>query len=410
MKLNKLFTTCLTFLLGGSLIFLSSGISPTKEVMAAATLNDVNVYFFHTPGCPECASERDFLLTKQTIYDNLSITEYDITIPAALALLDQAGTTFNVTDLRTPVTVVGGLLFSGFNDDVKAKLAKAIERYSLNEHVDIMAKIIASEEVLESDFDHTLDYDFYLPILGLVDVREISLAVIAIVLGFLDGINPCAMWVLIFLISLVLGSNDKKRIWLIGGIFLLTSGLFYFGLMMAWLKTIEFLVAKQAFQLIVGIFALGAGGYNIYSFIKAKMKKDDGCEVTSLPTKRKLIDRVKKIATTSSLPLALLGVATLAIIVNAIEIACSSGLPLLFTQILALNGITGTSSIWLVLLYILFFLIDDLIIFGIAVITLKVSPLSTKIGKYAHLVGGLIMLIIGILMIFFPEILLFSFL
>ncbi|MDD4104137.1 MAG: hypothetical protein PHU89_03970, partial [Bacilli bacterium] len=114
-------------------------------------------------------------------------------------------------------------------------------------------------------------------------------------------------------------------------------------------------------------------------------------------------------AAASSLPLALLGVVGLAIIVNVIELACSTGFPFMFTQILALNGFTGETAIGLILLYTLFFLIDDLIVFGIAVVTLKVSPLSSKIGKYAHLIGGVIMLIIGILMIVAPEILKFSF-
>jgi len=164
------------------------------------------------------------------------------------------------------------------------------------------------------------------------------------------------------------------------------------------------------FQIIVGIFALAAGGYNVYSFIKSRIKKDDGCEVTSVTTKQKIATRVKKIAAATSLPLALLGVMGLAVIVNSIELACSTGLPLIFTQILALNGISTGASVIYILLYILFFLIDDLIIFAVAVITFKVSPLSTKIGKYAHLIGGIIMILIGVLMIFFPEILLFSFL
>ncbi len=369
----------------------------------------VNVYFFHTEGCGHCQAERAFLDEQLAERDNVQVISYDIAESASLDLLNQAAEAFEESTVATPFTVLGGKHYVGFNTAIKVGLERSIERYSSNEHVDVMAKILADEPLSASDFDTSSDYEYQLPIIGLVDVREVSLAVLAILLGFLDGINPCAMWVLLFLISLVLNSKDKKRIWLIGGSFLLMSGLFYFGMMMAWLGTIQFLVAKEAFQIIVGIFALGAGGFNVYSFIKAKIKKDDGCEVTSVTAKKKIADKVRRIAATASLPVAIVGVMGLAIIVNAIELACSTGLPLIFTQILALNGFEGGTSVLLILLYIFFFLIDDLIIFALAVFTFKVSPLSTKIGKYAHLIGGIIMLGLGVLMIFFPEILLFSF-
>jgi thiol-disulfide isomerase/thioredoxin len=396
-----------SFMAGFGLLF-SLGSRPI-EVAAASGPYPVNVYFFHTDGCGHCQAERAFLDEQLAERDNLQLIAYNIAETASLDLLHQVAEAFEEETVATPFTVIGGKHYVGFNPAVEAALQRVIARYSANEHVDVMAKILAEEPLLETDFDTSSDFEYQLPIIGLVDVREVSLALLAVVLGFLDGINPCAMWVLLFLISLVLNSKDKKRIWLIGGSFLLMSGLFYFGMMMAWLGTIQFLVAKEAFQIIVGVFALGAGGFNIYSFIKAKIKKDDGCEVTSVTTKQKIADKVRRIANTASLPLAIVGVMGLAIIVNAIELACSTGLPLIFTQILALNGIEGGTSALLILLYILFFLIDDLIIFALAVFTFKVSPLSTKIGKYAHLIGGLVMLALGVLMIFFPEILLFSF-
>jgi len=409
MKLNKYFKIALSLLVGAGLLFSSQATQPVKTY-AETTSYDVNVYYFTTPGCGHCASLKTYLTEQEETRSNLTLTEFDISDTQYLDLLEQTADIFSETNVAVPFTVIGGKHYVGFNNVIKASLGRLIERYSQTEQVDIMAKIIAQEPVLATDFDLTSDYEYDLPLIGTVDVRDISLGLIAVALGFLDGINPCAMWVLLFLISLVLGSSDKKRIWAIGGVFLLTSGIFYFIMMMAWMQTIQLLIAKVYFQIIVGVFALLAGAYNVYSFTKAQIKKEDGCEVTSVTTKQKLAARVKKIAAISSLPLALLGVVGLAIVVNAIELACSTGLPLIFTQILALNGYVGAASIGYILLYILFFLIDDLLIFGIAVVTLKVSPLSTKLGKYAHLIGGIIMALIGLLMIFAPEILMFSFL
>ncbi|MDY0399820.1 MAG: hypothetical protein WCX47_04975 [Bacilli bacterium] len=408
MKFKRFLISALLAFFGFSLATLAT---PTSEVMVTAvdTPNQVSIYYFTSPGCPHCASLKDYLALKQEEKPHLILREFDVMIQENEDYLYAVADAFDETNVSTPFTIIGGKHYVGFSSVTEAALNRIISKYESEEHVDVMAKILAGEPLLESDFDQSSDYEYEIPIIGTVDVREVSLGLIAIILGFLDGLNPCAMWVLLFLISLVLGSDNKKRIWLIGGFFLFTSAAFYFVLMMAWLQTIHFLVAKVAFQIIVGIFALLAGGYNLYSFIKAQVKKTDGCEVTTVTTKQKLVAKVRKIAMASYLPAAILGVIGLAIIVNAIELACSTGLPLIFTQILALNGFVGASSIGFILLYILFFILDDLIIFAIAVFTLKISPISTKIGKYAHLIGGILMIILGILMIFFPEILLFSF-
>ena len=395
---------------GLGLLFSARPLSEPINTYATEEPLPVTIYSFYSVGCGHCASAKDFFDDQLALHDNLTLTRFDIATSDNLDLLNITADAFDEDTVAVPFTVIGGKHYVGFNGTIEASLLKNITKYSANPQVDVMAKILAGTPLVPSDFDTSSDFEYELPLIGSIDVRQASIALIAIVLGFLDGINPCAMWVLLFLISLVLGSNDKKRIWLIGGTFLFASGVFYFVLMMAWLKTIELLIAKQAFQIIIGVFALLAGGFNLYSFIKSRIKNSDGCEVTNVEQKRKIADRVKKIANASSLPLALLGVVGLALIVNSIELACSTGLPLIFTQILALNGIVGLSSILYISLYILFFLIDDLIIFALAVITLKVSPLSTKLGKFAHLIGGIIMIAIGLLMILKPELLLFSFL
>ena len=106
---------------------------------------------------------------------------------------------------------------------------------------------------------------------------------------------------------------------------------------------------------------------------------------------------------------AILGIIALAISVNVIELACSAGLPLIFTQILAMNNVSMVARVIYILIYILFFMIDDIIVFIIAMATFKITGISTKYTKYSHLIGGIIMLIIGILMIFKPSWIMFNF-
>ena len=129
-----------------------------------------------------------------------------------------------------------------------------------------------------------------------------------------------------------------------------------------------------------------------------------------MKNKRKTIfNKIKKFTHEKSSFLALVGVMGLAISVNLVELACSAGLPIVFSELLALNNVSSFMKFMYTLIYIFFFLIDDLIVFFIAMFTMKVSGISTKYNKYSHVLGGIIMLVVGILLIFKPEWLMFQF-
>jgi len=133
-----------------------------------------------------------------------------------------------------------------------------------------------------------------------------------------------------------------------------------------------------------------------------------GCTVTNKEQRKKTMEKIKKFTSEKSFILAILGVITLAISVNFVELACSAGLPLIFTQILALNDLSTIQYSFYIFLYILFYLLDDLVIFFIAMTTLKITGITNKYNKYSHLIGGILMIIIGLLMIFRPDILMFN--
>lgn len=417
--MNKKFKTILFALL--SFFFLTSFNSSTPLNKAATTNDDllpVTLHFFYSDSCSSCASLDKFLNEKKEEYDNITIVKYltdndvdnldyeqntNLLLSVSEILIDK------VTN-EVPFLAMGGRGFLGFNKTVEYEIKYFIEKYSNFEHVDVVSKIKNGEQVNEGDIDRTELDLIELPLIGVIDPKTISLGLVAVVLGLVDGFNPCAMWVLLFLITLLLPTQDRKRIFILGGIFLLTSALFYFALMMTWISAVSLVAANKVFRIIVGAFAIAAGGYNLYKFIKALVKKEEGCEVTDEKQKNKLIERVKKIVNEQKMIIAILGIIALAIIVNFIELACSAGLPIVFSNILAINGISGGASIGYVLLYVLFFMIDDIVVFLIVMFTLKLKVISNKITKYNHLIGAVIMILIGVLMIFFPSILQFSFL
>ena len=381
----------------------------------AVNAEEINLYLFHSQDCTHCQSERKWLESIKDKYDNLNIYEYEITRNSDnSALLDKVKERLSSTSKYVPYTVIGEQHWIGWNEDNKAKITEAIENYDFSKK-DIVNEVINNidgekigntEVPTENNDDKT---EFTVPVLGKIDAKKVSLPIMAIVIGFVDGFNPCAMWVLIFLISMLLGMKDKKKMWVLGLTFLISSGLVYLLFMLAWLNIAVSLSSIRWIQLIISAVALIGAFVNLRSYFKSIIKKDEGCEVVDNKKRKKLMERIKKYTSEKSFLLAMLGVMALAFSVNLIELACSAGLPLIFTQVLALNDLNALQYGIYIFIYLLFFLIDDIVVFVIAMKTFELTGISTKYTKYSHLIGGLIMLIIGLLMIFKPSWLMFNF-
>jgi hypothetical protein len=246
-----------------------------------------------------------------------------------------------------------------------------------------------------------------IPIIGKKNIKDVPILLAAIIIGLVDGFNPCAMWILLFLISMLLGMKNKKRMWILGLSFLIASAAVYFLFLISWLNLAVFLNKIIYIRLGIAMVAVVLGMFSILRFFNRN--EDDGCEVVDTKNRKRIINAIKKIVKEKSFFLAILGIILLAASVNVVELLCSLGLPVMFTQILAVNEISTNIQIVYSLIYVFFFLIDDIIIFVIAMKTLQIKAISNKYGKYAHLIGGLIMLIIGLLLIFKPEWIMFNF-
>lgn len=376
---------------------------------------NVKLYLFYGDGCPHCAAEKEFLKELEEEYDNLDIIMYEVWYNEENAtLMDQVKDTLEKNNQYVPFTVIGETSFTGFNSSFEDAIEEAVITCSNKKCTDIVSMVKNGEEV-ESSKEATEEIKteeaktMNLPFLGEIEIKKTALPLIAIILGLVDGFNPCAMWILIFLISMLIGSKNRKRMIGLGVLFLGTSAIVYGLFMTAWLQVMLSMTQITMLKIAIGIVALIGAIWNLYSFYKGIKNKDDGCEVVNNTKRRKIIDKIKKFTSEKSIWLASIGIITLAISVNFVELACSAGWPLVFTEILALNDLSTFSYATYIMLYILFYLFDDLIIFLIAVITLKVTGISNKYTKYSHLIGGILMLIIGLLMIFKPEWLMMNF-
>jgi hypothetical protein len=223
-------------------------------------------------------------------------------------------------------------------------------------------------------------------------------------LGALDGFNPCAMWALLFLISLLIGMENKKRMWIFGSTFIIASAFVYFLFMAAWLNLLLFIGFIFWIRVIIGLVALGGGAYNLKEYFS---NPAGVCKVTGGEKRQKFFERLKNIVYRKNFYIALGGIIILAFAVNLVELICSAGLPVIFTQVLALSDLSIWQYYFYMLLYILIFMLDDLIVFFLAMATLQVTGITSKYSRISHLVGGTLMLIIGLLLIFKPELLMF---
>ena len=415
-------------------------------VSAKADEKVINIHLFYGNGCPHCAAEEEFLSDYLKDRTDVKLYKYEVWYDSHnQELLSKVQKEMGTTNKNgVPFTVIGKKTIVGYADGVTDEQIKdAINYYLNNDYRDYAGEITGKVKKTEVKEDTTKDEsktedkkenkiekaddttstqkekDKALdevnktlkthPILKKINAKKVSLPILAVVLGFVDGFNPCAMWILIFLITMLFNMKDRKKMWILGLTFILTSGIVYLMFMLAWLNLATF-ISKIAFiRLLIAVIALVVGLINVYKYIDSLKKKDEGCDVVDKKDRKKIMEKIISITHEKKFIIALLGIMVLAASVNIIELMCSIGIPLLFTQILAMNNLSTFSYMIYMFIYIFFFLIDDIVIFVISMVTLKVTGLSTKYTKYSHLIGGIIMLIIGLLLIIKPELLMFNF-
>ena len=350
--------------------------------------NKIALYLFHGEECPHCQEERKWLETIRKKYPNkVEIYEFEVWHNDVNSkYLSQVKGIFNYEKTSVPFTIIGEKSFVGYSDTIKDRIENAISYY------------------LEIEVD---EEEYTLPIIGQVNIKEVSLPLVAMILGFIDGFNPCAMWILLFLINMLFGMKNRKRMWILGITFLLMSAFVYLLSMLG----INFVLSMSTVSWLkkgIAVVALIAAIMNLKEYLKTR-KKEAGCSVVDDKKRKSLMKRMRKITKNESFILALLGIILLAASVNLIELACSLGFPVIFSEILSLNEVEGFLRIIYLLLYILFYMIDDLVVFIISMVTLEATGITNKYNRLSHLVGGIIMILMAFLMFFKPEWLMFNF-
>lgn len=378
----------------------------------ASAQEEVNLYFFWGKGCPHCAKEEELLKYFQTKYSYLRVHSFEVyTNYQNMNYLQQIGKKLGARVDGVPFTIIGDKTFVGFLETMSpSELANRIEECGRKKCPDSVGEIVGvtkeptSEEQLPKDEEKEKKI-IDVPFLGKIDAMDFSLPALTVIIGILDGFNPCAMWVLVFLISLLLGMQNRKRMFILGTAFIVSSAAVYFMFMAAWLNLLIFLGFIIWVRVAIAVFAVGGGLYHLREYWK---NKDGACKVTGGEEKQKTFAKLKGLVQHNSFWLALGGIMLLAGMVNLVELICSAGFPAIYTQVLALNNLPTWQYYLYILGYVFFFMLDDLVVFFAAMITLRMTVLSGKYSRYSNLIGGILMVIIGFLLIFKPEFLMFG--
>ncbi len=366
----------------------------------------VTIYLFYGDGCPHCEEAKPFLEELQNKYPELTIKSYETWYNKQNAdLFVSMSVACGTKVVGVPTFFIGHKPVIGFdNSEGKGReIEDAIKKCIKEGCVDLMDHI--GENITSCPAEEEEQRIVTIPIFGKIDTRRISLPLFTIIIGLLDGFNPCAMWVLLFLLALLVYTKSRKKMFIIGGTFILVSGIVYYIFMAAWLNLFLLIGFLPYLRVIVGIFAVILGLINLKELFFFKK----GASLT-IPesAKPKLFEKMRKVVHEAALPIALLSVVVLAFTVNTIELLCTAGFPAIYTKILVLNNLPTFSYYSYLLLYIIMYMIDDMLIFTIAVITLTSKKLTEKQGKWMKFTAGFMMLILGLLLILKPQLLMFG--
>ena len=369
------------------IILLFTGQESAKPI----TTEGFEVHFFYLPDCSHCEEQDPFNRELVTTY-SIDIKYHNAGEPKGAALLTEMLAAIGVKVWpEFPVTIFGRQAFSGWEsaETTGERIKLALQQ--------CLAGNCPEGGIIEEPQDEVT-----LPIIGKITLSEYSLPGLAIILGLVDGFNPCAMWVLAYLISLIMTLKDKRRIWLLVGSFVFASGVLYFLFMTAWLNAFLLIGYFRPVTIVIGLAALGAGTLNIREFIRTKGAIV--CEVGDEESRKKTMRKMEKVVFSPLTLATIAGIIALAFAVNLIEFVCSAAIPAIFTHVLSLSNLPTLRYYAYILLYDFFFMLDDLIIFGSAALAMT-SSLGDRYAKYCKPLGGTILFILGVLLLFAPRLL-----
>jgi hypothetical protein len=366
------------------------------EVEADGSIR-LNLYVFWSATCPHCDRALRFVSALESELPWLNLRALEVSEPESVTLYSTFAEQLGIEARYVPAFFYCGRSFQGYQDDrtTGRSLREALEAC----HADLVAALEA-EASRPGDREGVMAPPVELPLLGPLDPASVSLPVLTLVLAGLDAFNPCAFFVLLFLLSLMAHVQSRTRMALVGGMFVLCSGLVYFAFMAAWLNLFLLVGYLPLVTTGAGLVAVVIGVINVKDFVWLRR----GISL-SIPERAKprLYQRTRALVGAASLPAMLAGTVMLALAANAYELLCTAGFPLVFTRVLTLAELSTPAYYGYLLLYNVVYVLPLLAIVAVFVITLGARRLTETESRILKLLSGLMVIGLGLVLLLAPE-------
>ncbi len=388
-------TGFILFLVWSSVFLIST--APSEGANGDASYaRKTKIYLFWGDGCPHCEKEKIFLKELLGKYPEVEIREFEVWYNKEnAALFEKIIKAANIKSSGVPATLIGRQLFIGFDQETGRRIEEAVRaciESGCDDALDSSAKVSDAEQ----------QEIITLPLFGKIDTSSMSLPVFTLIIGGLDSFNPCAFFVLLFLLSLLVHAKSRKRMLLIGGIFVFFSGFIYFLFMAAWLNIFMIIGQVTIITAIAAVIALVVALINIKDFFFFKK----GVSL-SIPEKAKpkLFDRMRGLLKSSSVWTMITGTIMLAITANFYELLCTAGFPMVYTRVLTLHNLSSLQYYLYLVLYNIVYVVPLAVIVIIVTISLGAKKLTEWQGRKLKLVSGLMMFFLGLVLLVKPALL-----
>lgn len=352
-------------------------------------------YFFYSYKCPHCHEAQPFIAQIEKEYPDITFKKLEVLqVPENRKLFMEMIQKLGIQNAGFPTFIFNGKFIVGFQSGHHDALIR--EMIDMNK-VDGESCGEQCQECKENVID--------VPFLGKIDAQLVKLPSFTFIIGLLDGVNPCAMWVLMFLLTLLVAAKNRKKVIMIGTVFVLSSGFVYFLFMTAWLNIFTFMGMTTYVTVALGVVALVMGLINMKEFFF--FKKGVSLMIPD-KVKPKLFEKMRKVINNKSMFLSILGTIALAFFVNLIELGCTIGLPAIYTRVLSIQNVSTLKKYLYMALYNVYYVVPLAVIVLIFVVTMGKHRFEEKHAKKLKLISGLLMLTLGLILIIKPDLLVFS--
>ncbi len=356
----------------------------------------VTLLYFGADGCPFCEQMERYLDDLEADFgDDLEVIRYEVSG-------DQEAQDRWVRELAergreasgVPTTILGDQVWVGFNRDIGERITQAVSRE--------VAQRDPPDGEVGPEVPVPDDTSVSVPFLGEIDVAARSALAATALIAFIDGFNPCSLWVLAVLLAMVLNAGmTRGRVALIGGVFLTVTGLIYGAFIAGVFTVLGFIEHLGAIRIGVAFIALFVGAVNVKDYLAYKK----GLSFTIPDRFKPRIYRGGRSIRDADRPLAAVLGTTVAMAagISLVELPCTAGFPVIWTGILRTQGVEGSAFAGLLGLYLLIYILDEVVLFAAVLITLKVSRFEERHGRLLKLLGGAVMVALGIVLLAAPQ-------